>query len=124
MPATIQRESGNLFRIDISGVLHQHELKNVQAVAVQEIARLGTIRLLFVLDEFVGWERSADWGDLAFYAAHNKDIEEIAIVGEDKWRHHGLAFAGAGIRKAAARFFPPAELARARAWLLAGDRQR
>jgi hypothetical protein len=120
MPASIQHESGNLFRVRISGVLRQAELKDVQTVATQEIGRLGRIKLLFVLEQFEGWERDADWGDLAFYAAHDKDIEKIAIVGEEKWRDHGLAFAGAGIRKAAVHFFPPAESAQARAWLLAG----
>ena len=120
MPASIQHESGNLFRVRISGVLRQAEMKDVQTAAAQEIARLGTIKVLFVLEQFEGWERDADWGDLAFYAAHDKDIEKIAIVGEEKWRDHGLAFAGAGIRKAAVQFFTPAESAQARAWLLAG----
>ena len=95
-------------------------MKDVQAVAAQEIARVGKIKLLFLLDAFEGWERDADWGDLAFYAAYDKDIEKIAIVGEEKWRDHGLAFAGAGIRKAAVQFFPPAASAQARIWVLAG----
>jgi hypothetical protein len=121
MPASIQHESGNLFRIHISGVLRQAELLDVQAVAAQEITRLGRITLLFVLEQFQGWERGADWGDLDFYAAHDKDIDKIAIIGDEKWRDHGLAFSGAGIRKAAVRFFRPAEGAQARAWLLEGD---
>jgi hypothetical protein len=121
MPASIHHESGNLFRVRISGVLRQAELKDVQAVAAREIVRLGRITLLFVLEQFEGWERGADWGDLAFYVAHDKDIAKIAIIGEEQWRDHGLAFAGAGIRKAAVQFFPLAEGARARTWLLQGD---
>lgn len=122
MSASIKYESGNLYRVHISGVLRQAELKDVQAVAAREITRLGRITLLFVLDEFEGWERGADWGDLAFYAGHDKDIAKIAIVGAEKWRDHALAFAGAGIRKAAVQFYPPTESARARAWLLQDDR--
>jgi len=122
MPASIQHESGNLFQIHISGVLRQAELIDIQAVAAREITRHGRIRLLFVLEGFQGWERNADWGDLAFYTAHDKDIERIAIVGEEKWRDHGMAFAGAGIRKAAVHFYSPAESAQARAWLLQGER--
>jgi hypothetical protein len=53
--------------------------------------------------------------------AHDKDIKGVAIVGEPKWRDHGLAFAGAGIRKAAVRYFSPAETAQARAWLVESD---
>src|SRR5512136_200235 len=124
MPVSIQHESENLFRVRISGVLRQAEMKDVQAVAAREIARLGTITLLFVLEQFEGWERDTDWGDVEFYVAHDKDIEKIAIVGEEKWRDHGMAFAGAGIRKAAVQFFRPADSIQARAWLSEGDPQR
>ena len=120
MPASIQHESGNLLRVRISGVLRQAELKNVQAVAAREIGRLGTIKLLFVLEDFEGWERNTAWGDLEFYMAHDKDVEKIAILGEEKWRDHGMAFAGAGLRKAAVQFFRPEDGAQAHAWLLAG----
>ena len=107
MPASIQHENGNLFRIIISGVVRQAELKDVQAVAVRKIARFGTIELLFVLEQFEGWERDTDWGDLTFYAVHDKDIDKVAIVGEEKWRDHGLAFAGAGIRTGRRPIFRP-----------------
>jgi hypothetical protein len=122
MPASIQHESGNLFRVRISGILRQAELKDVQAVAAREIGRLGPIRLLFVLEDFEGWDRDTAWGDLEFYMAHDKDIERIAIIGEEKWHDHGMAFAGAGIRKAAVRFFHPKESAQAHAWLSQDDR--
>jgi len=46
MPASIQHEGGNLFQVRISGVLRQAELKDVQAVAAQEIARVGKVKLL------------------------------------------------------------------------------
>ena len=122
MPASIEHESDNLYRVRISGVFSKTELENVQAVAAQEIKRLGRIKLLFILEQFQGWERGVDWGDVTFFTSHEKDIGRIAIVGDEEWRDHALAFAGAGIRKAAVRFFPPAERSQARAWLLQGDR--
>lgn len=122
MPASMRHESDNLYRVHISGVLSKTELENVQAVAIQEIKGLGTIKLLFILEQFQGWERGADWGDVTFFTSHEKDIGRIAIVGDEEWRDHALAFAGAGIRKATVRFFPPAEIARARAFLQHGDR--
>ena len=121
MPASLQLESGNLLRIQISGVLDQADLKEVQAVAAREIARIGAVKVLFILDSFEGWERGADWSDTTFYETHDKDIERIAIVGDEKWRDEGLAFAGGGLRRAAVRFFPAAE--GARAWLLRDDRE-
>ncbi len=124
MPASMRHESDNLYRVHVSGVLSKIELENVQAVAAQEIKRLGKIKLLFILEQFQGWERGADWGDVNFFTTHDKDIEQIAIVGDEKWRDHALAFAGAGVRKAAVQFYPSSEGAQAHAWLLEGDRQR
>jgi hypothetical protein len=123
MPASVRHESDNLYRVHISGLLSKTELDNVQAVAAQEIKRLGRIKLLFILEQFQGWERGADWGDVTFFTMHDEDIEKIAIVGDEKWRDHALAFAGAGIRKAAVKFYPSSESAQAHAWLLKGDRQ-
>ncbi len=123
MPASVRHEGDNLYRVHISGVLSKTELDNVQAVSAKEIKRLGRIKLLFILEQFQGWERGADWGDVTFFTMHDEDIEKIAIVGDEKWRDHALAFAGAGIRKAGVRFFLPAEIAQAHAWLLKGDRQ-
>lgn len=122
MPASMRHESDNLYRVHISGVLSKTELENAQAVAAQEIKRLGKIKLLVILEHFQGWERGADWGDVTFFTIHDQDIERIAIVGDEKWRDQALAFAGAGIRKAAVQLFLPTESARARAWLLQGDR--
>jgi hypothetical protein len=122
MPASIQHETDNLHRVQISGVLSKSDMENVQTVAAQEIKRLGKIKLLFILEQFQGWERGADWGDVTFFTLHDENIEQIAIVGDEKWRDHALAFAGAGMRKAAVRFYPSSERAQARAWLLKGDR--
>ncbi|MGE5848630.1 MAG: STAS/SEC14 domain-containing protein, partial [Candidatus Methylomirabilota bacterium] len=109
MPASIQHESGNVYRVHVSGVLSKSDMENYQTVAAQEIRRRGKIKLLFILEQFQGWERGADWGDVTFFTLHDENIEQIAIVGEEKWRDHGLAFAGAGIRTAAVQFFSPAE---------------
>jgi hypothetical protein len=122
MPAAMRHESGNLFRIDVSGTLLHKELGEVQAIAARDIARLGSIKLLFVLEKFLGWERNADWGDLTFLRAHDQSIAKIAIVGDERWRDEGLAFAGAGLRVAAVRFYRPEQIGLARAWLAEGDR--
>jgi hypothetical protein len=74
--------------------------------------------LLVILEEnFEGWERGADWNDLDFYASHGRKISRIAIVAEPRWETLALAFAGAGIRRAPVKFFPPNELEQARSWL-------
>jgi len=117
MPTTFRPESANHYRIDVSGLVQKSELENVQGAIAQEIARIGKVRLLFVLDQFKGWEKSSDWGDMDFYETHGQDIERIAIVGEEKWRDDALMFALADLRKAPTRYFLPAEFEQARTWL-------
>jgi hypothetical protein len=75
-------------------------------------------RLLTILEDFKGWERGTDWNDFDFMLSHGGDIAEIAIVAEPRWGTLALAFAGAGVRRAAVKFFPPDEMAQARTWLL------
>ena len=117
MPATFRPESANHYRIDVSGLVQKSELENVQGAIAQEIARIGKVRLLFVLDQFKGWQKGQGWGDMDFYEKHGQDIERIAIVGEEKWRDDALMFALADLRKAPTRYFLPAEFEQARTWL-------
>jgi hypothetical protein len=74
-------------------------------------------RVLAVLENFEGWERGADWGDLEFLFSHSHEIAKIAIVGEPRWESDALAFAGAGFRRAPVKFFPAGQETQARAWL-------
>ena len=74
-------------------------------------------RLLAILENFEGWERGADWNDLDFLFAHSNDIAKIAIVTEPRWEAEVLAFAGAGVRRAPVKLFPPGEVEQAREWL-------
>jgi hypothetical protein len=117
MPITIEHESGNAFRVRATGILRKSELQGVQSVAAREIQARGKVRLLFILEEFKGWERGADWGDVSFYATHGRNVERIAIVGEEEWRDEALMFAGAGLRKGEVGYFVPAERQQAIAWL-------
>ncbi len=79
-------------------------------------------RLLAILDEFEGWERGADWNDLDFLFSHSQEIARIAIVVDPRWEVPALAFAGAGVRRAPVKLFPPNELAQARKWLAQSPR--
>ena len=118
MPATIQHERDNIYRMDISGLLTKDEFDRCQESVVAEIQRLGTVRLLFVLSGFEGWERSPKWSDLNFYARYGDSIKRIAIVGEERWRNEALMFAAADLRKAPVEYFSPeSAVGHARAWL-------
>lgn len=117
MSVTLQHEHDNVYRIDISGVLQEDEFLAMQRSIAAELDGANRIRLLVMLTEFQGWERTATWRDLAFYVRHGNDIERIAIVGDDRWRAEALMFAAADLRDAPVAYFDAVQAAQARAWL-------
>jgi hypothetical protein len=119
MGLTVEQEAG-VWVLRISGLLRKSELDQLQAAAAKELKTGATAKLLIVAEDFEGWERGADWGDLAFFLEHGNQIEKIAIVSDAKWKSEWLAFSGAGFRRAPVKYFPTGhadQLAQARAWL-------
>lgn len=117
MGATIQRESNGVWTLRITGVLRKAELDAAQAAAVRDAETAEHVRALVIAEDFRGWERGADWGDLDFFVEYGNRIEKIAMVAEPKWESQLLVFTGAGFRKTEVKFFPTAQLDQARAWL-------
>ena len=119
MAFTILDGSGPVISAKISGELGRSEVSQMQAAALDAIRRCGTINALFILENFRGWKREPDWGDVTFMTEHDKEITKIAVVGEDEWRDLIYAFLAKGFRQAAVEYFLPGDLAKARAWLSA-----
>ncbi len=119
MGVTIRQEQGNVYEMRITGLLRKSELDTVQAAASKMLSTDPAMRvkLLMVVENFKGWERGADWGDLTFYAEHGDKITKIAIVGDPKLETEFKMFTGAGFRAAPVKFYPSSQLAQARAWL-------
>lgn len=121
MSLAMEHERDNIFRLDLCDTLRTIDLDRCQHQLVPEIERLGTVRLLIVVQNFAGWDPTAPWNDLSFYVKHGDAIERIAIVGPDRWRSHLLMFAAADLRKGRVEYFPPGAEAEARAWLSAPE---
>jgi len=117
MPFTIVDASGPIITVKISGELEKTEVTQIQAAALGAIQRCGKISALFILDNFRGWKRDGNWGDISFMTQHDQDIIKIAVVGDEQWRDLIYAFLAKGFRTAAIEYFVPADLAKARAWL-------
>ncbi len=117
MPIALHHESGNTYRLDISGVLSREEFARSEAELTTALDRGGTAKLLCVLNGFQGWESGGDWHNLGFYVTHGDAITRIAIVGDERWRDLTMMFASADLRKAPVEFFPADQIARARDWL-------
>jgi len=113
----MRHEPDGIFLVRINGQLKQSEFRRVEDEIAKHIDNGAKPQVLAILEKFEGWERGADWNDLDFLMSHSNEIERIAIVGDPEWEPHALAFAGAGVRRAPVKFFPPEELAQARTWL-------
>ena len=118
MSAIIRKETDRVWRLRIGGVLKKTELDAAQDEARQEFKNAGKIKLLLVLEAFIGWEKGADWEDMSFLADHGDDIEKIAIVAPRSWETETMMFVGAGFRRTQVQFFVPALADQARAWLV------
>lgn len=117
MPAQIEQLNNDTYVVRLSGVVLKDEFGNVQDQAAADINAGAKPRVLAILENFEGWERGADWGDLKFLRTHGNEIEKIAIVGEPRQEGEALAFAGAGFRRTPVKFFRAEKEAEARTWL-------
>jgi hypothetical protein len=117
MPASVQHERANVFKLELRGLLLKSEMDECQRQLAEEMARVGAVKLLVVLERFEGWEPQASWNDLSFYVSHGDAIQRIAIVGDPQWRDLTMMFASADLRRAPVEFFVEHDRAGAREWL-------
>lgn len=117
MSAQISGVEGSLVTVVLSGKLSRSQLIQVQEEAAEVIRQFGKLCILVRAEQFAGWEKEGDWGDLTFQYENDPFIEKIAIVADEKWEGLALIFAGRGLRRPAIEFFPTSELKRARLWV-------
>ncbi len=117
MPIKWEIESGNLGVYTVSGKLGKTEYQKAQQDAEAVIQKLGSIKILIVLENFSGWERAEGWEDLSFPERNDPYIEKIAIVGHPQWQDLVYAFTLKGLRPVPIEYFAPEEESKARQWL-------
>jgi hypothetical protein len=110
-------EEGNLLVGKLRGVLAKADFDEWIRRALDSIQRHKKIRMLILLEDFAGWERGVDWGDVSFAFDHDQDVERIAIVGDERWKEEAFVFTAAPFRTTQIEFFPRPRLEAARAWL-------
>jgi hypothetical protein len=102
---TFARKSENLFVIHIKGILTFEDLKEVENKARAEIDRSQKVKLLILAEQFSGWGKKGNWGDLTFMYEYDLHIERIAVVTNRKWTDEVLMFLGTGRRNASVESF-------------------
>ena len=66
MSVTLTEESEGLIVVQIKGIFTFEDLKEVQNKGRDQIDRSGKVRLLILAEQFSGWGKEGDWGDLTF----------------------------------------------------------
>lgn len=117
MSAEIIDHHGGVVTVKISGMLTQPELTALQQSVSGFIEREGGIRILVVCENFHGWAKDGDWGDVSLQSKGDAFIKKMALVGEKKWEDLALMFTGKGLRKFPIAYFEPSEHDQAQAWL-------
>src|SRR5512139_3706665 len=92
MAVTIEEEERNLRILRIRGLLKKSEWDAALAAEARQWIPTAHTKVLVILEDFKGWERGADWGDIAFFETHGDQIDKIAIVADPKWEAEILAF--------------------------------
>jgi len=108
---------GAVLQVRISGLMLVADQNTIQSEGRKLFGQGVKARLLVILENFQGWEKSADWGDVGFMLAHGNDMEKIAIVGDAKWKDQVFAFLGKGLRTTEIEFFSPAAAPEAHSWV-------
>jgi hypothetical protein len=117
MPIEVVDASGALVEIRVRGMMKRADLARIVQVTRESIAREGRVRALILLEDFEGWERQEDWGDVSFVLEQGQHVEKMAIVGDERWRDRAFAFTAKGFRPTAIEFFIPSRTNQARTWL-------
>jgi len=117
MPIEWNFEPGNLGVFRVSGKLSKIELDRAQGECEAMIQKLGHIKILVIMENFTGWERSEGWEDLSFAEQNDPYIKKIAIVGDAKWRDLSYAFTAKWLRPMPIEYFESDQEAAARRWL-------
>ena len=117
MPVSIVEVVDDLMTARISGLLRQEELAAVQMKAASLIQQVGMVRFLVLVEDFEGWDKEGDWGNVWFQSEYDEGIEKMALVGDIKWEELARIFTGQGARRFPIRYFLTEEIDAARKWI-------
>ena len=105
-----------IIEVTVSSKLTKAAYQAFIAKADDAIKKHGTIRVLFLMLGFDGWNAGPHWTDIPFETKHFADIERVAVVGEAKWENGASDFCRP-FTSANIKYFEQSELSTAREWL-------
>lgn len=119
MACEIIKIADSVVHARIRDLMQIADQKMLESVARELIGKGKKVRLLAILENFKGWEKSEAWGDYGFMAEHGDAIVKMAIVGDARWKEKTFLFVGEGLRSTEIEFFPSSALKQAEQWVSA-----
>ncbi|MBA3963830.1 MAG: STAS/SEC14 domain-containing protein [Chthoniobacterales bacterium] len=116
----ITENDGNLITVRVSGKLTQEDYDDLIPTWKRLLAKRGTMRMLFIMDDFHGWTPAAAWDDLRFGTEHASKVERVAMVGEKKWQEWLTKIGSIFVMRHQVKYFDTSALAEAERWVRAG----
>jgi hypothetical protein len=112
----VEKMEGRVLEVTMTGKLTRADFQHFIPETNRLIKRHGKIRTLALMHDFHGWEAGALWEELKWDFKHFKDIERIALVGEQKWQAT-LSKLCPPFTTAEVRYFDHRDLNQARRWI-------
>ena len=110
-------EDGGLASFKVSGKLGLDEYLQIQSDIESIIQKVGQIKVLVLLKDFEGWEKTKGWEETSGTDRIDPYIRKFAIVGDEKWRDLVTLFTLKGLRPVPIEYFGSEHENDARQWL-------
>jgi hypothetical protein len=75
----------NLFAVAFTGSLTEDDYEVLDSALRSHLAQHTTSRALFVMKDVDAWTPSDKWEPLSFDIRHLRDLDKVAIVGDNLW---------------------------------------
>lgn len=83
----LSQSVGNVLGIRLHDTITSDDYERFRPVLDERTRRHGKVRLLVHMDDFDGWgDLEALWEDAKLGAAHYRNVERLAMVGEEQWQ--------------------------------------
>ena len=114
----LHEETDGVVAIDLDEKLCGQGYDRVAGRLEEIIKERGKLRVLCEMHNFRGWTPGALWKDAKFTFKHRKDVDRVAIVGENRWQH-ALGTACKWFTPAQVEYFDQSHEDDARIWVRA-----
>ena len=113
----VEDTAAKLLTVKGSGQLSAGDYDKLEPSVEKLMKSCGRIKILFIMQDFHGWEMGAVWEDIKFATKHCRDIEKVAMVGENSWEKW-MATICKPFTMSSIKYFDTGEDDAARNWLV------